>query len=87
MLHWHYNVRIILGQDAITSAIREIHRRRLSTQLFGIMGRLQNIVETGWRRGSVSRMECQPTALVYRFSHTADHLRSGTGLVTLAECK
>lgn len=81
----NYDVQIVLGQDAITSTIREIHCRRPSTQSLGIVGRLQNLVEARWRRRPVSRMECQPTAPVRRFSDAANHFRISVRLVTLAK--
>lgn len=77
----------ILGQDAVTSAIREIHCRGLSAQSLGIVGRFQVSLVGGRRRGPVSRMERQPAARVRRLGDAVDHLRISVRLVTLAGCK
>jgi len=78
---------IILGQDAVTSAIREIYCRGLSAQTLGIMGRLQVSVGGRRRRGPVSRMVRRIAAPVRRLSDAVDHIRISVRLVTLVGCK
>jgi len=78
---------IVVGQDAVTGAIGESHRRGLPAHLLGIVGRVQVPVDGGRRRGSISRMERQHTAPVRRLGNAADHLRNSVRLAALAKCK